>query len=95
MGLFSSTDYAGTLHWEKIDNKGDGRPQYVARAKVIGGWLISSIANAAVGGSSITFMPDPEHKWMASSQSTRSESNKAKTDAEKFEEEWYKRHGKN
>ena len=37
MGLFSSKEYAGTLIWEELDNRGDGRPQYVARAKVFGG----------------------------------------------------------
>ena len=88
MGLFSSREYAGTLVWEELDNVGDGRPQYVARAKVFGGWLISSIANASLGGSGIAFIPDPNHEWLPTKKTDDEEKRM------KLEEEWNKRHRK-
>ena len=98
MGLFSSKEYAGTLIWEELDNRGDGRPQYVARAKVFGGWLISSISNASIGGSGITFIPDPNHEWVANEKIENEEKRVPKNAEEekrmKLEEEWNKRHKK-
>ena len=97
MGLFSSREYAGTLVWEELDNVGDGRPQYVARAKVFGGWLISSIANASLGGSGIAFIPDPNHEWLPTKKIDNEEGKRVPKNAEeekrmKLEEEWNKRH---
>ncbi|MCT7616656.1 hypothetical protein N5U05_02790 [Aliarcobacter butzleri] len=87
MGLFSSREYAGTLVWEELDNVGDGSPRYVARAKVFGGWLISSIANPSLGGSGITFIPDPNHEWLSTKKTDNEEEKRMK-----LEEEWNKRH---
>ncbi len=63
MGFFNN-NYAGILEWERIDNQGDGSPQYLSRAKVYGGWLVSIIQNASMGGNGLTFVPDPEHQWI-------------------------------
>lgn len=35
MGLFSSKEYVGALIWEELDNRGDGRPQYVEEPKYL------------------------------------------------------------
>ncbi|NYT26558.1 hypothetical protein [Candidatus Thiodubiliella endoseptemdiera] len=63
MGIFTR-DYVGELKWESIKNTGDGRPQYSSRAKVFGGWLVSIMGNASIGGNGATFIPNPEHKWI-------------------------------
>jgi hypothetical protein len=65
MGLFSSGN--ADLQWEIVKNSGEGKPQQLSRAKVIGGWLISAIPSAAIGGAGITFLPDPEHQWQLNS----------------------------
>jgi hypothetical protein len=62
MGIFSK-DPVGSLEWEfiKTAKKGCG-PQYLYRAKVIGGWLLESENyTASLGG--LTFLPDPNHEW--------------------------------
>ncbi|MCL1067216.1 hypothetical protein L2735_10395 [Shewanella olleyana] len=63
MGLFSSgTRDSPTIFWETLKNKGEnGSSQFTYRAKVPGGWLISSAsANHGIG---LTFIPDPNHDW--------------------------------
>ncbi len=61
MGLFSKTEYAGTLKWEEIKN--DGIPRNAYRAKIPGGWLFIIWWGPTYDGSGATFIPDPEHKW--------------------------------
>ena len=54
------------LHWDEIKAKfSDGSRASFYRAKVPGGWLIGIF----LGGQavSITFYPDPDHKWDGSS----------------------------
>jgi hypothetical protein len=49
------------LQWEQLDS-GPGVPgPYLLRAKVPGGWLV------ALAGASVTFYPDPKHRWDGSS----------------------------
>ena len=64
MGLFSKKEYKGTLVWENLKNKGG--PHTTQRAKVPGGWLVST--QAMGNGSGLTFVPDKEHKWTGSSR---------------------------
>jgi hypothetical protein len=41
-----------------------GRGYYdTYRAKVPGGWLVVGTLNGETGGTTPTFVPDPEHKW--------------------------------
>jgi hypothetical protein len=52
------------LKWEEIESEcdgGGGSPDCVSKAKVPGGWLVSSWSSD--GGSGITFVPDLGHKW--------------------------------
>jgi hypothetical protein len=46
------------LQWERLDSSSD---YALLRAKVPGGWLV------ALGGTGVTFYPDPEHQWDGSS----------------------------
>ena len=60
MGIFS-TKHSGSLTWESIESKGEGnKPNYCARTKVFGGWLVSS--QVELSGRFI-FLPDPNHEW--------------------------------
>jgi hypothetical protein len=54
------------LHWDEIKAKfSDGSMASFYRAKVPGGWLVGIfLSGQAV---SITFYPDPDHKWDGSS----------------------------
>ncbi len=54
------------LHWDEIKAKfSDGSRASFYRAKVPGGWLVGIfLSGQAV---SITFYPDPDHKWDGSS----------------------------
>jgi len=51
------------LKWEFVGSSGSSKacPDGVSRAKVQGGWLVRIWS--IFGGSGITFMPDPDHKW--------------------------------
>lgn len=65
MGLFSSDKgkFTGKLTWEAIKNVGDSiKPQYMARTKVFGGWLVET-QNWSVQNGGLTFIPDPNHEW--------------------------------
>jgi hypothetical protein len=53
------------MEWEEID-------LYTDRAKILGGWIVRYIITSnfwnsggenCVQAPSITFVPDPEHKW--------------------------------
>ncbi|MGA9623601.1 MAG: hypothetical protein WBQ65_03970 [Bryobacteraceae bacterium] len=52
---------ASKLQWEPLDSRPGVPGPYLLRAKVPGGWLV------ALGGASVTFYPDPEHRWDGSS----------------------------
>ena len=41
------------LNWDRVDSSGHS----VWRTSIPGGWLVT------VGGSSVTFVPDPNHQW--------------------------------
>ena len=40
----------------------DNSSLYIARSKMPGGWLVTAVGLTAQAVS-ITFVPDPEHKW--------------------------------
>ena len=61
MGLFSR-EYVGSLDWEAIKSKGEGRPQNTHRARVHGGWLVETQNHFGQSGG-LAFVPDPEHEW--------------------------------
>ena len=48
------------FEWEKLPG-GSGVATY--RAKVIGGWLISSCKQTHDGGVALTFIPDKNYEW--------------------------------
>jgi hypothetical protein len=56
MGLFNSSAHEGAITWRKIKSKSDSSVFDICRAKVIGGWLVSS-------PDGLTFVPDPEYLW--------------------------------
>lgn len=52
------------LFWESLPNTNDGFS--MQRSKIPGGWLVRiCFLSTDIGstGASITFVPDPEHKW--------------------------------
>jgi hypothetical protein len=57
------------LTFEKIEARyGKGAELNVFRARVPGGWLVMvAWAAAASGSASVTFVPDPSHRWDGSS----------------------------
>ena len=61
MGLFSKKEYKGTLRWEY-------GPAKAQRTKIPGGWLFYASDEFRTGGSGVTFIPDPEHKWNGNSK---------------------------
>ena len=62
MGWFSRK-CVGTLRWESIRTESEGgKPQYMHRAQVPGGWLVETQSFAPNSGG-LAFVPDPEHRW--------------------------------
>ncbi|MCW8850629.1 MAG: hypothetical protein OQJ81_11670 [Melioribacteraceae bacterium] len=66
MGLFSKKEYKGTLRWEYLKN--ENGPSKSQRTKIPGGWLFYASDEFRTGGSGVTFIPDPEHKWNGNSK---------------------------
>lgn len=50
------------FEWEEIFSSPDGR-NFTYRAKVFGGWIISSYTYATTPAESMVFIPDPNHEW--------------------------------
>lgn len=49
------------FEWEDIYWTSEGRAVCTSRAKVLGGWIVSTqIARCGLG---VVFVPDQEHKW--------------------------------
>ena len=62
VGIFKR-NYVGQIEWEEIKPVGgNAAPQYMRRAKVVGGWLVETASHASSSGG-LTFLPDPEYKW--------------------------------
>ena len=60
MGIFSKK-HEGSLLWQSIKTEGEGhKPSYCARAKVFGGWLVTSQIEFS---GNLVFIPDPNHEW--------------------------------
>ena len=58
------------VRWQAIRQTGESYSGAVGlhRARVQGGWLVSSISTdnkGAVSGKGLTFIPDPQHTWQA------------------------------
>lgn len=55
----------GKLVFEALKASGDAKALSVQRARVLGGWLVVAYLEAALTfkSASVTFYPDPEHKW--------------------------------
>ncbi len=53
------------VNWEYLahTNSSDSHSEALQRAKVPGGWLVKVATPSDYGAVSITFYPDPEHKW--------------------------------
>lgn len=60
----SQKTYAGKIEWEELENVGDPII-HIFRAKIPGGWLVTSKESTASRGAAIglTFVPDPNHTW--------------------------------
>lgn len=66
----SEHDAKPVLIWQNILSEVDGNPQrFTYRSKIPGGWFVRIDYDLAIygandgTGTSITFVPDPEHKW--------------------------------
>ncbi len=62
MGIFSGDTKEPDLEWEKLTSNSLGFNKYkleTYRTKIPGGWLVI----CTIGSESLTFVPDPEHKW--------------------------------
>ena len=62
MGIFSSGDAnSPTIEWQPIKNVNSAISKFTYRAKIPGGWLVTTAhGNSAMGA---TFVPDPNHEW--------------------------------
>jgi hypothetical protein len=66
------------LNWERVEETlADGQPKHhgTYRTAVPGGWLIAIWSDGAgqhgsAWGGGVTFVPDPEHKWVADTQAS-------------------------
>ncbi len=52
-----------SLSWQRL--KSDGDSNSMQRSKIPGGWLVKVEfwGGPSITGCSITFVPDPAHKW--------------------------------
>lgn len=62
MGIFSDETKEPDIKWEKLTSASLGfnkKSLDTYRSKIPGGWLVI----CSWGDQSLTFVPDPEHKW--------------------------------
>lgn len=55
------TEFAFSLHWEKLGNEGSEAGLVTERARVFGGWLVRVGSNPSA--LAVTFVPDGQGRW--------------------------------
>ena len=60
------------FEWTPVGTGGEFGPTLTVRTPVVGGWLVcvertNVVDKSAAKVQSVTFVPDPEHRWVATS----------------------------